>query len=216
MPTRERPLDVAARRAVDLNRRLGRELRDARRMAGVSQDTLGAAVGLSSSEVGRVERGETPWLTILHASRLFAAVGLRFWARTYPAGSPLRDAAHSRLLARFEARLPAHVRCLRETPLPLPDDHRAIDLVLLGLPCRTGVEAETALTDEQALTRELASKKMDAGLDRMLLLLQDSRRNRAALAAAPGLRRALPLGTRAVLAALASGRDPGADGIVVL
>jgi len=216
MPARERPIDLATRRAAELNRRLGGEVRAARRMAGVSQDAVGAAVGLSGSEVGRIERGEAPWLTIVHASRLFAAVGLRFWARAYPGGSPLRDAAHSRLLARFEARLPAHVRCTREWPIPLPDDFRAIDLLLIGLPRRTGVEAETALTDEQALTRELAGKRTDAQLERMLLLVQESRRNREALAAASGLRRAFPLTTRAVLTALAAGRDPGADGIVVL
>ena len=216
MPARDRPIDLATRRAIELNRRLGRELRDGRRMAGLSQDAIGSAVGISGSEVGRVERGEAPWLSIVDASRLLAAVGLTFWGRTYPAGPPLRDAAHGRLLTRFEARLPAQLRCMREWPIPLPGDLRSVDLLVMGPIPRIGVEAETALTDEQATTREIMSKKADAGLDRMLLLLQDSRRNREALAAADGLRRAMPLGTRAVMSALSAGRDPGADGIVTL
>lgn len=185
-------------------------------MAGLSQDAVGAALGISGSEVGRVERGEAPWLGIVEASRLLATVGLSFWGRTYPAGPPLRDAAHGRLLSRFEARLPPQLRCMREWPMPLPGDLRSIDLVVIGPIARTGVEAETAFTDEQATTRELMSKKADAKLDRMLLLLQDSQRNREALAAADGLRRAMPLGTRAVMSALSAGRDPGADGIVIL
>ncbi len=72
------------------------------------------------------------------------------------------------------------------------------------------------ITDEQLLTRELMSKKADARLDRIILLVNDSRRNRAAVAAADGLRRALPLGTRAVLSALGSGREPGDDGIAII
>jgi len=185
-------------------------------MAGISQDTVGAAVGVSGSEVGRVERGEAPWLTIRDASRLLAAVGLTFWGRTYPGGSPLRDAAHGRLLSRFEARLPAHLKCVREWPIPVQGDQRSVDLVIIGLGHRIGLEAETAFRDEQATTRQLMGKKADAGFERMFLLIQDSRRNREALAMAEGLRRAMPLGTRAIMTALAAGRDPGADGIVVL
>jgi transcriptional regulator with XRE-family HTH domain len=192
------------------------EIRDARRRAGLSQDTLGGAAGLSGAEVGRVERGEAPWLTVVHASRLLGVLGLGLWARTFPFGSPLRDAAHSRLLARFEARLPPQVARVRESPVPGDPPGRAIDLLLTGLGPRIGVEAETAVTDEQSLTRELMAKKADGRLDRILLLVQASARNRKAIAAADGLRRAMPLGTRAVLTALGAGRDPRQDGIVVL
>ena len=61
-------------------------------MACISQDTLGAAVGISGSEVGRVERGEAPWLTVVQASRLLRAAGLDLWAKTFPTGPALRDA----------------------------------------------------------------------------------------------------------------------------
>ena len=195
---------------------LGAELRRARRMAGVSQDTLGAAAGLSGSEVGRVERGESPWLTTVHAARLLSSVGLDLWVRAYSGGLPVRDAGHLQLLARFEARLPASVHCHREWPIPGSRDRRALDLFLAGLPLRTGVEAETVLDDLQALQRDVNLKRRDAGLDRMILLVRDSRRNRDILRSTDALQRSFPMSTRATMAALGRGQDPGADAIVVL
>jgi len=185
-------------------------------MAGISQDTLGAAVGLSGSEVGRVERGEASWLTIVHAARLVSAVGLDLWVRAYPGGPPVRDAAHLRLLAAFEARMPVWVQCHREWPIPNSRDRRALDLFLAGLPLPTGVEAETVLADAQALERDINLKRRDARLERMILLVRDSKRNRDILSSTDVLRRSFPLHTRAVMAALSRGRDPGADGIVLL
>jgi transcriptional regulator with XRE-family HTH domain len=216
MPVRERGVDAGARRGREVNRLLGVELRRARRMAGISQDALGAATGLSGSEVGRVERGESPWLRTVNAARLLGAVGLDLWVRAYPGGPPVRDAAHLRLIAGFEARLPSAVRCHREVPIPTSGDRRALDLMLAGLPLRTGVEAETMLDDTQALQRDINLKRRDAGLERMILLVRDSARNRDILRSTDAFDRSFPLRTRAVMAALSRGRDPGADGIVVL
>jgi transcriptional regulator with XRE-family HTH domain len=195
---------------------IGTEIRTARRMAGVSQDTLAHAVGLSGSEVGRIERGEASWLTVIQAARLLSAVGLDLWAKTFPVGAPLRDAAHLRLLAAFESRLPASITCHREWPIPNDGDRRALDLLMVGLPKRTAVEAETVLGDLQALERSINLKRRDAQLERVILLVSDTRRNRLILREAHALRRAFPLETRAVVAALTRGRDPGGDGIVVL
>lgn len=195
---------------------VGSELRTGRRMAGVSQDTLGLAVGLSGSEVGRVERGDAEWLTVVHAAELLGAVGLALWAKAFPEDPPLRDAAHLRLLADFEARLAPTVQCQREWPIPADHDRRAVDLVLTGLPRSVGVEAETVLEDLQALEREINLKQRDAGLGVMLLLVRASPRNRRILRQADALRRAFPLETRRVLASLAAGRNPGGNGIVIL
>lgn len=216
MPVRERSVDAGSRRGYQLNRKLGTEVRGARRMAGISQDTLGAAAALSGSEVGRVERGEAPWLTVVHAARLLSVLGLDLWIGAYPAGPPLRDAGHLRLLASVEARMPPSVRCLREWPIPDARDRRALDLFLDGLPLRTGVEAETMLDDIQALQRDINLKRRDAQLERMILLVRDSHRNRRILRSTDALARMMPLDTRAVMSALSRGRDPGADGIVIL
>ena len=216
MPITERAADAGTERGRRLVRSLGRELRIARRMAGVSQLTLGRAVGLSGAEVGRIERGEAPWLTIEHAARVLRAVGLDLWVKTCPAGPPIRDAGHLRLLADFEARLPSSIAAQREWPIPNDRDRRALDVLLVGLPVRTGIEAETVLSDLQALERELNLKRRDARIGRMFLLVRKSRRNLRILRSAGALRRTFPLGTRAVMAALAREQDPGADGIIVI
>ena len=216
MPITERVADAGSRRGRHLTQVIGNEVRNARRMAGVSQDTLGTAVGLSGSEIGRIERGEASWLTVEHAARLLRVLGLDLWAKTYPVGPPIRDAGHLRLLADFEARLHASIRVHHEWPIPNDRDRRAVDMVMTGLPLRTGLEAETVLADLQALERDMNLKRRDARLERMFLLVRRSPRNRRVLRSADALRRAFPLRTRAVLTALAQGRDPGADGIVVI
>jgi transcriptional regulator with XRE-family HTH domain len=216
MPVRDRPTDEDVRRAARLRQLIGREVRDARRMAGVSQDRLGAAVGLSGSEIGRIERAEAKWLTITESVHVLRAVGLDLWLKTYPFASPIRDSAHTALIERFVRRLSPTITVRREWPIPVAGDHRALDLLLGGLPQRIGVEAETRILDEQALLRDLHGKQRDGNLARMCLLVLRSRSNVAALRHAPGLHREFPLRTRAVLAALGSGHDPGANGIIML
>jgi len=195
---------------------IGREIRNGRRMAGVSQDQLGAAVGVSGSEVGRVENGRAPWLTVIHAAELLSAVGLDLRAKTYPTGPPLRDAAHLGLLADFEARLHPSIKCQREWPIPNDRDRRAIDLLLTKLPMRIGVEAETVINDLQALQRDINLKQRDTEVDGMILLVRGSRRNRELLRAADALRRDFPMPTRGLLASLAHGHVPSGNGIVIL
>jgi hypothetical protein len=91
-----------------------------------------------------------------------------------------------------------------------------VDLLLTGLPIRVGVEAETVLDDLQALERDIRTKQRDGQLGRIILLVRGSNRNRQILAGADALRQAFPVKTRAVMAALVRGADPGADGIVLL
>jgi transcriptional regulator with XRE-family HTH domain len=216
MSVRERTAASGRRQAQEINRMIGREIRLRRRTAGISQRKLGAAVGLSQAEVGRVETGAAPWLTVQNASAILAILGLRLWAKVFSSGPPLRDAGHLRLLADFEARLPAGIDCRREWPIPGDQAGRALDLRLMGLPVPIGVEAETVLTDLQELERELNIKQADAGLARMLLLVRASRRNREVLQGAPALQRSFPIATRSTLAALAAGRDPGRNVTVML
>ena len=73
------------------------------------------------------------------------------------------------------------------------------------------------MADGQALERRLTLKERDDPDGHLILLLSDTRANRAAIRILrDGLRELLPLGTREVMAALSTGRDPGASGIVIL
>ncbi len=192
---------------------IGGEVRTARRALGASQDAVGAACGLSGAEIGRIERGQAPWLDVANACRVFGAVGLDLSVRGFAAGGSIRDSVHDQLLTRFEKQIAAVFRPRREWALPIPGDPRAIDLVLEGLPKLIAVEAETFLDDLQNLQRRLELKRRDSGIERMILLVRDTQRNRDIIRASASLRTAFPLGTRAVLGALRVGHDPRANGI---
>jgi hypothetical protein len=71
--------------------------------------------------------------------------------------------------------------------------------------------------DLQAVERRIALKRRDDGDVVVLLLVNDTRINRQALAAgATSLRAVLPLDARAMLSALRTGRCPAQSGIVLL
>ncbi|HLB38380.1 MAG TPA: hypothetical protein VJL31_17555, partial [Gemmatimonadales bacterium] len=96
---------------------------------------------------------------------------------------------------------------------------RAFDALLTSRNGHTtvAIEAITRLRDAQAQLRAMARKQRDGQATRLVILLAAGHANRAALnSAADVLATAFPLGTRATLAALASGDDPGANGIVLL
>jgi hypothetical protein len=56
-------------------------------------------------------------------------------------------------------------------------DPRAWDATVRGDVFRAGIEAETRFRDQQALDRRLALKERDGGMDRLILVLLDSRSN---------------------------------------
>ena len=64
------------------------------------------------------------------------------------------------------------------------------------------VEAETRLDDLQALERRIYLKQRDLGIRRVILLVADTRHNRAVLEAHPELLERFPVSTRACLLAL--------------
>jgi hypothetical protein len=98
----------------------------------------------------------------------------------------------------------------------LPDDQRSADIVL-GMPTEGAiVEAETRLSDIQALERRLRAKQRDLGLPRAILLIADTRHNRDVLEHHPELREGFPLSTRGALLALGEGSIPEHDAIVIL
>jgi len=219
MTTRRRPVDLAVARARDLIATATRDLGAARSNAGLSQDEVSAAAGMSRGRYGRIERGEDPQVSVDELARIGAVLGLEISVRFFPAGDPVRDAGHRAVLARLSGACHASLRFRTEVPLPMVGDRRAWDAVIDGFrpPIRCGIEAETRPTDEQALTRKLALKRRDGGVDRLILLLPDTRHNRAFIrGASAGFLAAFPLPGRRAVELLRAGVDPGGDAIMLL
>jgi hypothetical protein len=120
------------------------------------------------------------------------------------------------LLERLHRDLHPSLRWHTEVPFPNPGDLRAWDAVTGRDHWRLGIEAETVIDDTQALDRKIALKVRDGGVDRVLLLVTDTPRNRRALAAAGAAFADLPLRSRELLASLRVGREPTGSGIVLL
>jgi transcriptional regulator with XRE-family HTH domain len=215
--TRDRVVYEGRRRARRITTLLGEELREARVVAGLRQVDVGRAVGISGAHVSRIERGLVRGLQVSMICRLLAVVGRELSARSYPAGPPLRDKAHLALLEGIRERLHPNLRMRVEVHLGLPGDQRALDARIDGAGMTIALEAETRLRDIQAQVRAAVLKQQDAGIDRLLILVKGSRGNRLALRESCGLLAAtFPVSGRAALAALAAGRDPGGNAIVIL
>ena len=216
MPTRESLRVLGARHAASTRHRISDDARTLRLAAGLGQKQLAAAAGVSRDWLAGFEHGRLKVVDLQRASVLFACLGQKLVVRGYPVGPGLRDAGQLRLLERFNSRLAPSWRRVTESVMPIPGDLRAWDVLLIG-DVRIGVEAETRPADLQAIGREMALKLRDSHADRMILLVADTHRNRAVLRAnVAAVRQSFPLDTRTMLAALASGRDPGANGLVVL
>ena len=217
MAPRERPVDRAARVSRKIQLAVATELRDARLAAGLSQQSVGRAAGISHAQVGRVERGAVSGLTIAQLGGIATALGLDLSVRFFPGGDPLRDAAQSSLLERLRQRIHVSLKWQTEVALPIEGDRRAWDALIGSSNERTAVEPETRVSDGQALARKLSLKRRDGRIERVILLIADTRRNRAALISwREALRSDFPLDSREILRALQEGRHPPDSGIVVL
>jgi transcriptional regulator with XRE-family HTH domain len=216
MANRESLATLGASRSRLLRGRIGDELAGARRAVGLSLREVGRRVGVSPQRVARAERGSPSALTIDLAARIAPVVGLQLAASLFPSGDAVRDAGHLRLLSRFRARLHASVRWRSEVPVPITGDARSGDAVITVKAKDLLVEAETHLGDIQALERRAGAKARDLGVERVVLLVASTRHNRNVIALHPELYQRFPIGTRACLAALARGEDPGGDCLVIL
>ncbi|MEA2621229.1 MAG: hypothetical protein QOH61_139, partial [Chloroflexota bacterium] len=168
--------------------------------------------------LSRIERGLSDRVPAETLFRLASVLGMRLSIKAYPDGPPLRDAGQTALIARLRARTCADLRWRYEVLITNdPSDRRAWDAEVTGPDVKIRVEAEVRLHDVQALERRLALKLRDSPSGTVILLIQGSAANRRLLAgAASSLMDAFPNGTRLTLAALAVGRDPGRNTIVLL
>ena len=217
MGARARQLDIGTARAVDLARRAGQEIRQARMERGLSLATTGRAAKLSASAVSRIERGLVARVSVYDLARLHAVVGLELSLKSYPAGEPVRDAAQVSLLRDFRRCLHRSLGWAIEVPLPSLGDRRAWDALVRGDGWRYGVEAETAPRDAQAVVRRLELKRRDGAVDAVLLVLRQTVQTRRFLAEAGGLlRAAFPVDGLRALELLGAGVDPGGSAMIVL
>ena len=196
---------------------IGDELCQARLTAGLTQTEVAQVVGISRSQVSRIEHGLLPHVAYATLVLIGATVGLDVPLRTFPGGEPVRDAAQLALLSRFMDRVHPSVRKADEVPLPIPGDQRAWDRVLSGRGWSLTVEAESRLRDVQALLRRLALKLRDDGGSRLILLVADTRHNRDVLRFHDdSFADAFPGSSRDALRALEAGRCPERSSIIRL
>lgn len=217
MATRERRSDRAKEISGRMRAAIGRELKETRTGLDLSQDQVSSAAGISQTYYGFIERGQVPGLDLETLVAICEPLGLEPSVKLYPSGRPLRDEAHVRLLERFRTLL--HRRCVwrTEVPLDLVGDRRAWDALITIGAGRIGVEAETRIRDSQALERRVALKKRDGQVDRVILLVANTRSNRALIRGlGSALAGSFPVPGRVALDALAAGRDPGGDAIILL
>lgn len=192
------------------------EIHERRLMSGATQADLAAAVGVSRSLVGALERNELEDPGVVELARMAAAVGLDLSLRTFAGGAALRDAAQVRLLNRLRAECHPSLAWTLEATVA-PGDPRAFDALIGDPPGAAAVEAISRLRDSQRQVRPIQAKLEVSGLPAVILVIAASRGNRVALhESGRQLRDAFPLASRAVLALLRNGEVPRQSGIVLL
>jgi transcriptional regulator with XRE-family HTH domain len=182
----------------------------------LSSRKVGSLIGISHTQVIRIERGLAPHVDLDTVARMASVLGSELSLAMHPISTPVRDAAHLALLARLRSRIHSSVTWRSEVPMPIPGDLRSADATLAGPNIAAIVEAETRLGDVQAVERRVAGKARDLGVRRVILLLLDSRHNREVVRITPWLAERFPITSRAALAALGRGEDPGGDCLIFL
>lgn len=219
VPGRERAADRGAARGERILHELAMEVREARLSAGLTQRQVARAVGTSRSQISRIEHAALGSVSVRVAAKLTAVVGLDLSVRCYPAATRLRDAAQLELLRRFKEDLGPAWSWRNEVPLPLEGDQRAWDAVghHRATALAIAVDAENRICDVQAFLRREALKRRDGHVERLVVLVRNTRSNRGVLReAASEITEAFPVASSRALRALASGLDPGGDAVVLL
>lgn len=205
--------------ADDMAAGIGREILLTRTNAGLSRRAAARLAGVSPATLRSVELGEAS-VRIGTACRVAAAVGLKVWAKAFPVREPsLRDTGQLHLAELLRSICHAAYRVAFEVGM---SERRSIDVVVFGATEIIAVEIYRMIVDLQAQYRSAAAKRDElAALHqrpvRLVLVLEDTRRNRAALREHAGvLATLLPADSREVLRALRSGGPLHRDGILWL
>ena len=185
---------------------------------GRTQAWIARAIGVSPALVGRLERHELRDTSAGHVAAYAAVLGLAVRITAYPEGEPVRDRVQLRLLGALRDRLHPSLAWRTEVGLPIQGDRRAWDAVAIVVDGWTAFEGISRFGVVDATLRRVNQKhRDDPRIARVVLVLADTVRNRWALAdAAATIRAEYPLDTRTVLGALASGKAPALNGVVIL
>src|SRR4051812_25684360 len=219
--TRETRAMRGRRRSQMLVRRTLDELRLARIDAGLAQGEVGQLIGITKSQMSRLEAGQTAGVTLERLSEMASVLGYEVSLGLHPVGDPVRDKGQLAVGRRFDAILADAWRVTNETLLPGAGEQRAWDklLRLVGAspPYLVGVDIETRIRDIQALTRRMRARERDGMVDAILIVLSDSSTNRRLVQELRGsLGRDYETSARAILAGLRSGQRLVGSGVVLV
>lgn len=208
----------AIRRAADQAERMGSEVALARATLGISRLAVARRAGVARSTVERVEAGD-PSVQIRTLAAAMDAVGLDLVLRAYQGRAlSLRDTGQMELVDALRSTATAYWRPRVE--VAAGEFGRSADLVFYGADEIQHHEVERSATDFQAQFGA-ASRKREALASgdrrpvRLVLVIEDTRRNREALRPHTSLIGSqLPAGSRDVLRSLRRGQALGQDGLL--
>lgn len=198
--------------------RIGLEIKGARAVHGLSLQAAADRAGVAWSTALRLEGGD-PNASVATLTALTEAVGLDLVLRAYPGRPPsLRDTGQLTLVRALLARIHASIKPTIE--LGIGTRGESVDVALFGAEEIVCVEVETRIVDFQEQYRRAIRKRdavaaMHRRAVRLVLAVEDTRRNRTAMAPHLELvRTALPAGSREVLGALGGGGVVGRHGLL--
>jgi transcriptional regulator with XRE-family HTH domain len=205
-------------RARDQVARIGTEVKLARVTHAMSRQRVATLAGVSWSTELRVELGD-PHIGLETMCAVAEAVGLDVVLRAYPGSPPrLRDSGQLDVAERLVSS--ANAVWQAQLELVIGPHGESIDVALFGPDEIIALEIERMAADFQNQYRRAESKRkalaeQHARPVRLVLAIEDTRRNRTAVAPhLPFIRTVLPAASREVLAAIRGGRRLGRDGLV--
>jgi transcriptional regulator with XRE-family HTH domain len=217
MPLKERSTDRGTRRGAAIVVELGRELRLARLQHGLSQEALGHAIGMSDTQVGRIERGEVPGASVVCLTRLLSVAGLELSARVSDRRSAARQGATGIAQTVSEDRLRPPSRGGRKSQSAPSATFGPGTRYSVSARIEMGIEAETRLTDLQAVQRRITLKCRDREVGQAVLLLAGTRTNRVMIRTfETSIRNAFPIPGRVALRALREGQLSSGSALILV
>lgn len=207
-----------ARRATRQMQRIADEIRRERAKLGLSQRELARRSGVARSTLERIEDGRVRVQLDL-VFTVAAATGLDLVMNAYPAaGMRLRDTGQLTVAEQIVSIAGPAWRPVLEARVG--DKGHAVDLLMIGEDELLDMEIERRMEDFQAQyrhdlwKRDLLAEQYQKPV-RLVLVVEDTKHNRAVMQPhLPLVRSQLPAGSRAILAALRTGRPLGSDGLL--